>query len=192
MGLRQAARTCLALVVSLGAAVPCVAQAPTRKLGQIRLNVVGVSATVDPLSPVVPKNIASAVRIVVRSGEENLSAGDLATFLGTAGYKVEALLSGPGLPFTISLPQLSPNEPLPADPLLLPLPPLRVGGDYTLSNIRVTVGGESVLDVEPSTVTVRVIDQILVVALNCSPYLAFSGSVSRTLDSSVKSTGFTR
>ena len=36
-------------------------------------------------------------------------------FLGTAGYKVEALLSGPGLPFTISLPQLSVNEPLPAD-----------------------------------------------------------------------------
>ena len=169
MGLRQAARTCLALVVSLGAAVPCVAQAPTRKLGQIRLNVVGVSATVDPLSPVVPKNIASAVRIVVRSGEENLSAGDLATFLGTAGYKVEALLSGPGLPFTISLPQLSPNEPLPADPLLLPLPPLRVGGDYTLSNIRVTVGGESVLDVEPSTVTVRVIDQILVTSVKTRP-----------------------
>jgi hypothetical protein len=145
----------------LAAAQPCLAQAPTRKLGQIRLKRRRRLRHPRPPQPVVPKNIASAVRIVVRSGEENLSAGDLATFLDTAGYKVEALLSGPGLPFTISLPQLSLNEPPPADPLLLPLPPLRVGGDYTLSNIRVTVGGESVLDVEPSTVTVRVIDQIL-------------------------------
>ena len=154
MGRGMGIRGLIAVAVALGAASPAFAQAPTRKLGQLRLSVVGVSATLDPLEPVVPKNIASAVRIVVTSGETQMNAGELATFLGTAGYKVEALLSGPGLPFTISLPQLAVGDPLPADPLMLPLPPLRVGGDYTLSNVRITVAGDTVLDVNPSSVTV--------------------------------------
>jgi hypothetical protein len=169
MFLRDGAQTGLMLAVALAGAVPGFAQTPTRKLGQLRLSVVGVSATLDPGSPVVPKNTASGVRVVVRSGDVELSAADVATFLGTAGYKVEALLSGPGLPFTVALPQLAVGEPLPADPLLLPLPPLRVGGDYTLSNVRLTVNGESVLEVEPATTTVKVIDQILVTSVKTRP-----------------------
>src|SRR5687768_94666 len=86
----------LAVALSLLGSAPALAQAPVRKLGQLRLAVVGVTATLDPLEPVVPKNTASAVRIVVKSGETPMTAGDLATFLGTSVFKVEALLSGPG------------------------------------------------------------------------------------------------
>jgi hypothetical protein len=96
-----------------------------------------------------------------------LSPGDVARFLG-AGFGVEAELSGPGLPGTITIPQPGSNPPL-GDQLLLALPPLTVGGDYRLSNPRITVSGRSVLDAVPQQVTVHVIDQILVTSVQTRP-----------------------
>ena len=146
------------------AAVPAEAQAPLRKIGEMELSLLGVSATVDPLEPVVPKNIASAVRIVVRAGATELSTGDLARFLGP-DFAVKGELSGPGLKATLTLPALEEGEPLPSDPLLLPLPALPVAGDYELANLRIEKKGLPALDVSPSRVPVKVIDQILVTSV---------------------------
>jgi hypothetical protein len=68
----HAAALLAAVLACLSAAV-AEAQAPLRKIGEMELSLLGVSATVDPLAPVVPKNIASAVRIVVRAGTTELS-----------------------------------------------------------------------------------------------------------------------
>jgi hypothetical protein len=135
-----------------------------RKIGEMELRLLGVSATVDPLHPVVPKNIPSAVRIVVRAGGVELALVDAMRFLGP-GVQVHGDLSGPGLPQTLSLPLATGGDPVPVDPLLLPLPGLTVSGNYTLSNLRLESGGQPVLDVMPQTVTVQVIDQVLVTSV---------------------------
>jgi hypothetical protein len=72
------------------------AQAAPDKIGELRLSLVGVSAGVEPAAPVVPKNLASAVRIVVRAGASELSPLEVARFVGK-GFEAQAELSGPGL-----------------------------------------------------------------------------------------------
>jgi len=112
----------------------------------------------------VPKNIASAVRVVVTNGARSLSSAELTRFLGNS-VRAQAELSGPGLPGTITLPYLRAGQVPPADPLLLPLPALPISGDYVLSNIRLVAQGQSVLDVVPSEVVVKVIEQVLVTSV---------------------------
>src|SRR5688572_8407151 len=60
------------------------AEPPLRRIGTIRLPLMGVAATVDAVAPVVPKNVASAVRIAVTAGGQSLSGPELAAFLGGA------------------------------------------------------------------------------------------------------------
>ena len=122
--------------------LPALAQTTVyRKIGEMELRLLGVSATVDPLHPVVPKNIPSAVRIVVRAGGAELPLVDALRFLGP-GVKVHGDLSGPGLPRN--------PEPSPVDAeatrclptrSCLPLPGLTVSGNYTLSNLRLESAG---------------------------------------------------
>ncbi|HWW94622.1 MAG TPA: hypothetical protein VN375_14735, partial [Vicinamibacteria bacterium] len=78
----------------MACAIPAWAQAPLRKIGEADLSILGVSATVDPLNPSVPKNVASAVRLVVTAGGTPLTSADVPRFLGT-GFQVAAELSGP-------------------------------------------------------------------------------------------------
>ena len=52
------------------------AQAPLRKIGELELAIRGLSATVEPETPVVPRNVASAVRVVVRAGALELTAAE--------------------------------------------------------------------------------------------------------------------
>jgi len=157
----------LGLLGLLAGAESAVADEP-RKLAELELRLLGLSARVDPEAPVVPKNIASAVRIVVSAGGQELSLADVQRFLG-AEIEVEAELSGPGLGQTITIPQRSTVDPPPQDPLLLPLPPLAVAGDYSLSNVRIVTPGRPVLDVTPQRVPVKVIDQILITSVKTRP-----------------------
>ncbi|HEY6351400.1 MAG TPA: Ig-like domain-containing protein, partial [Candidatus Angelobacter sp.] len=141
-----------------------------RKIGELELQVQGVSATVQPANPVIPKNTAAGVRIVVTSPSGTLSSADVAKFLGGA-FEVHGELSGPGLNGTITLPFVDPNggtSPI-TDPLLLPIPALNEAGDYTLSNLRITVNGSPALDVSPSTIPVKVIDQVLITSVQTRP-----------------------
>ncbi|MEO8500936.1 MAG: hypothetical protein ABI565_08465, partial [Vicinamibacteria bacterium] len=137
------------------------AEAQYRKIGEMELRLSGLSAMVENAEPVVPKNTPGGIRILVRAGGVDLSLADLARFLGQ-NYSVQGDLSGPGLPQPVALPALQPGEGLPADPLILPTPPVAIAGNYRLSNLRIVANGRTVLDVEPSSVPLKVIDQILV------------------------------
>src|SRR5215467_6614130 len=146
------------------------AQTSLRKIGELELQVQGVSATVQPANPTIPKNTAAGVRIVVTSPSGVLSSADVAKFLG-GNFEVHGELSGPGLSGTITLPFVDPNggtTPI-TDPLLLPIPALNEAGDYTLSNLRITVNGSPALDVSPATIPVKVIDQVLITSVETRP-----------------------
>jgi hypothetical protein len=138
------------------------------RLASFDISLLGLSATVDPLEPTVPKNTDSGVRIVVRAGDQPLSLTDVTTFLGP-GFEVRAELSGPGLDHAITLPQLDALSDPAADPLLLPIPALPISGDYLLSNIRILQAGKPVLDVTPSQIPVKVIEQVLVTSVKTRP-----------------------
>ncbi|MBN2369323.1 MAG: carboxypeptidase regulatory-like domain-containing protein [Vicinamibacteria bacterium] len=167
-------RHALSFIITCGLAVgwispdKAIAEPLLRKLGQLRLEILGIQATIDPAEPVVPKGIASGVRIVVSRGGVPLTADEVEEYIG-AGYEVHAELSGPGLPATITLPYLRPGEAPSSDPLLLPIPALPVAGDYELSNVRIVAESRPSLDVHPESATVRVIDQILVTSVKTRP-----------------------
>ena len=154
-------------MVFAGLACFILGSAPTRtdrlarKIGTMKLLYAGLSATVDPPTPVVPKNTPAGVRIVVRAGVEELSAADAVVFFG-GPYLVEGELSGPALAGARTL-RSKPSE------LLLPIPALEVSGDYRLSNVRILVGGVPVLDVTPSSIVVDVIEQVLVTSVKTKP-----------------------
>ena len=138
------------------------------QLASFDVNLYGLSATVDPLEPTVPKNTASAVRILVRTGDRTLSTPELTEALG-GPFEVHAELSGPGLTRAITLPDLGPSDLPPTDPLLLSLPPVPYSGDYRISNIRITRNGSPVLDVAPSSIPLKVIEQVLVTSVTTRP-----------------------
>ncbi|HEY3054876.1 MAG TPA: hypothetical protein VGK31_02975 [Thermoanaerobaculia bacterium] len=119
-------------------------------------------------------------------------------------FVVEAELNGPGLRAPLHLPQ----QPLTsgADPFLLNIPALSQPGDYSLSNLRVTVNGATALDIAPQKVAVTVIDQVLITSVTTRPltldeirqkgivldsnaYLGFEFTLGLSLDS--KATEFT-
>jgi len=130
--------------------------------------ILGLTATPDPASPVVPKNTESGVRIVLNAGDRALTLAEAATYLG-AGFEVRGTLAGPGLDKPITVPQLGPSDRPPEDPLLLRLPPLPLAGDYQLSNVRILRDGKPLLDVNPSQIPVKVIDQVLITSVKTRP-----------------------
>ncbi|MEO5760860.1 MAG: carboxypeptidase regulatory-like domain-containing protein, partial [Vicinamibacteria bacterium] len=163
------------------------------------LRLSGMSATVENGQPVVPKHTPGGIRILVRAGGVDLSPADLTRFLGPT-FAVQGELSGPGLFQPLALPALQQGEELPADPLVLPIPPIAIAGDYHLSNLRIVANGRTVLDVDPNTVPLKVIDQILVtqvktraltldeirgkgIVLDSDDYLGFEFTMGFKLDS---------
>src|SRR5689334_15566620 len=123
----------VACAIFLLAPIAALAKALTR-VGSFDVSLAGLSATVDPAEPVVPKNTESGVHIVVQRGDHQLTPVEATASLGGA-FSVRATLSGPGLDRPITIPQLGPSDPPPDDPLLLRLPPLSLAGDYQLSNV---------------------------------------------------------
>jgi len=134
-----------------------------RKLGELELLLSGLTATADPARVTVPKNTASGVRISIRTGSTELTIAEAQHLLGGA-FVVEGDLAGPGLPVPVRLPQTPP-----ADPLIVNIPPLPQSGLYSLSNLRITVGGNTALDITPSRVEVEVIEQVLITSVVTRP-----------------------
>ena len=196
-GSRRLCAVLLGLALLL-AASPCQAQSPLRKLGELEVSLFGLRAQVDPERPAVPRNVGAAVRLAVRAGDQELTAGQVIELFG-AGVRVEAELSGPGLSGAVSLPPA--GAALPGDPLLLPIPALAVGGDYQLSNVRLAAGGRAVLDASPADVPLRVseilitgvstraltLDEIRAkgIVLDGDDYLGFDYTIGLLLDSQV-------
>ena len=84
------------------------AQTSLRKIGELELQVQGISATVQPANPTIPKNTPAGVRIVVSTPSGTLTSDDVAKFVG-GSFEVHGELSGPGLSGTITLPFIDPN-----------------------------------------------------------------------------------
>ncbi|HYR28344.1 MAG TPA: hypothetical protein VEU30_07755, partial [Thermoanaerobaculia bacterium] len=156
----------VSLLLSLGIGFTASqSSAQLRKIGELELRLTGLHATADQTTVTVPKNTASGVRVTVRSGNTPLSAAEASRLLGGT-FAIQADLSGPGLRGTISLPDATITA---TDPFILNLPPLPQAGDYTLSNLRLSVGGSTVLDVAPQKVDVDVIDQVLITSVTTRP-----------------------
>jgi hypothetical protein len=153
----------VAVFVSLSLAFTAFGQ--LRKIGELELRLTGLHATADQTAVTVPKNTASGVRVTIRSGNTPLSAAEASRLLG-GSFAVQADLAGPGLRGTVSLPDAGTPS---SDPFILNIPPLPQAGDYTLSNLRITIAGATVLDVAPQKVDVDVIDQVLITSVTTRP-----------------------
>jgi hypothetical protein len=147
-----------ALLSSLAGALSAQFLKP-RKLGELELRLSGLAAYAEPQKVTVPKNTASGIRVTIRAGNTDLSLAEAQRLLG-GGFEIEGDLAGPGLRAPISLPQTSSP-----DPLVLIIPPLPTSGNYTLSNLRLTFNGATVLDVTPNRVDVEVIEQVLITSV---------------------------
>ncbi len=160
--------TALGLLVAVSVACASSSRAQTSlpqvKIGSLDLTIGGISATVTPAQPVIPKNIASGVQVDVTLNGQPMSAAAIAQYLG-GPFQIVGEYSGPGLTQTVDVPQTPP----PANSLIVSLPAVTTAGNYSLSNLRFLVNGSSVLDVTPSTVTVKVIDQVLVTSVQTTP-----------------------
>jgi hypothetical protein len=140
------------------------AQTAQSKIGSLDLQIGGIQATVTPAQPVIPKNIASGVQVVVALNGQTLTPAAIAQYLG-GPFQIVGEFSGPGLTQTVEVPTTPPA----ANSLIVPLPVVSVSGSYTLSNLRFVVNGDALLDVTPSTITVQVIDQVLVTSVQTTP-----------------------
>jgi protocatechuate 3,4-dioxygenase beta subunit len=150
----------LAALLLLLAALPAFTQNSSNVIGTLDLTVGGMSATVTPVVPVIPKDVASGVQVVVTLGGQSLSAAAVAQYLG-GNFQIEGEYSGPGLSQTLNVPTSAPAT----NSLVLDLPAVNESGNYTLSNLKFVVNGNDVLDLSPNSVTVNVIDQVLVTSV---------------------------
>jgi hypothetical protein len=199
--LRQ--RIVLGLVCAFvfAATLPAPAQTTPATIGQLDLTVGGLSATVTPAQPVIPKNISSGVQIVVTLNGQPLTPTAVAQYLG-GSFQIQGEYSGPGLSQTVDVPQ-SPA----INSLVLDLPAVSEAGNYTLSNLRFMVNGSDVFDLSPNSIVVNVIDQVLVtsvqtqaltlaqiqamgVVLNSSDYTGFQFTIGLQLSSQVVNVSF--
>jgi hypothetical protein len=177
-------------------------QTTPAKIGQLDLTVGGLSASVTPPQPVIPKNVSSGVQLVVTLNGQALSPSAVAQYLG-GSFQIQGEYSGPGLSQTVDVPQ----SPAAVNSLVLDLPAVNEAGNYTLSNLRFIVNGNDVFEPSPNTVIVNVIDQVLVtsvqtqaltlaqiqamgVVLNSSDYTGFQFTVGLQLSSQVVNVSF--
>ena len=124
-----------ALVLSLATGSPADAEPGPRSLGEIEVALLGLTAGVDPVEPIVPRETASGVRIVVTAGGQALSSAEVARLLG-GPFEVRAELSGPGLPSVLSLPLTGADAVPSPDPLVLTFPGLPTAGSTRSSSPR--------------------------------------------------------
>ena len=133
-------------------ATRAVAQQPP-VVAREQILIAGIALTVPQDHQTVPRNIATAVSVqLVATGDSTGSAQ--AASAVPADALVQAELRGPafGAPVTVVA--------RPGDPLKIQ--PLAVVGTYVLENIRLVSGGVTFLQATPDTVTIDVIDKVLV------------------------------
>src|SRR6185295_11068077 len=113
-----AAKVLAIAAVVLGSSVPAPAATVARSLTELQVALYGLSAGVEPARPIVPKQTASGIRIVVKAAGKTLSSAEVARLLG-GPFGVQAELSGPGLTGALSLPITGAGAIPSADPLIL-------------------------------------------------------------------------
>ena len=151
-------------LLSLTLLASAAAQSSPQKIGSLDLAIGGLQATVTPAQPVIPKNIASGVQVVVTQNGQQLTGDQVAQYLG-GSFQLVGEYSGPGLTQTVEVPQATPTQ----NSLIIDLPAVNTAGNYTLSNLRFVVNGAPVFDVSPSSIPVQVIDQVIVTSVQTKP-----------------------
>src|SRR4051812_15069916 len=126
------------------------AQSGDRFLAKEEIVLLGLGMRVEPEHQVVPKDIATIVGTFLSAAVP--PAGTVSPFAPDA--IVKAVLRGPGAPNGIEL-SAPPNSPI-------NIPPLGVPGIYTLEEIRFESGGQILMRGTPESVTIEVIDKLLV------------------------------
>src|SRR5262245_31223401 len=154
---RTALTVWLLTLAVMASQVPVRAQ--DRFLAKEDIVLLGLGLTVQPSRQVVPKDVATIVSTFLSAGAPPQS---LPPFAPDA--IVKATLRGPGAPNGLDL-TASPNTPF-------TIPPLGVAGLHTLEHIRLESGGQTLMDAVPESVTIEVIDKLLVTQVTSRPLTA--------------------
>ena len=125
-------------------------RAQDRFLGKTDILLFGLGLRVEPVHQVVPRDIATIVSTFLGTSEQ--PQGSLPPFAPDA--LVKATLRGPGVGNGLDL-TAAPNTPF-------NIPPLTTAGTYTLDQIRLESGGEVLMRGAPESVTIQVIEKLLV------------------------------
>jgi hypothetical protein len=120
----------------------------------------GMGLTVEPARQVVPKNIATIVSAYMQVPA--LPAGEISPLAADA--LVKGTLRGPGLDTPLELTAKA-NTPF-------NIPPLTVPGMYSLDNIRLESGGEILFRGTPESVSIEIIEKLLVSQITARPLTA--------------------
>ncbi|MCU0257027.1 MAG: hypothetical protein MUF60_09795 [Vicinamibacterales bacterium] len=150
----------VAALAALGSLGVAPASAQDRTLGREDIRLLGAGLRVAPAKQTVPKDIASIVSTFLQA--PTLPDSPLPPFAPDA--VVKGTLRGPGFaqPREITA---RPNTPF-------NLPPFSVAGLYSLDNIRLESGGEVLLYATPESVTIEVIEKLLVTQVTARPLTA--------------------
>ena len=125
-------------------------RAQDRFLGKEDIVLLGLGLRVEPDHQVVPRDIATIVSTFLSAPTP--PAGQLAPFAPDA--IVKGTLRGPGVGTGLEL-TATPNSPF-------NIPPLGTAGVYTLEDIRLESGGQILMRGTPESVTIEVIEKLLV------------------------------
>ena len=158
----RAIRTCIAAaVVTTVVNQPTLhAQQERRFLARADILLYGITLKSEPAEQTVPKNIATIVSTLLNAPGQTDS--DIPPFAPDA--VVMATLRGPSLPRPLDLTTRA-NSPF-------NIPALTVAGLHTLDNIRLVSNGEVLLRGIPESVTINVIDKLLVTQITARPLTA--------------------
>jgi hypothetical protein len=144
------AKPLLAIALLAWSADVQVVAAQDRFLGKQEIVLLGFGLRVEPDRQVVPKDIATIVSTFLQA--PGTPPGDVPPFAPDA--VVRATLRGPGAGSGIELTAAA-NTPF-------NIPPLGIAGIHTLEDIRLESGGEVLMRGTPESVTIEVIDKLLV------------------------------
>ncbi|MFZ4856964.1 MAG: carboxypeptidase regulatory-like domain-containing protein [Desulfuromonadaceae bacterium] len=157
--LKRAVSICL-LVVSLVMSVGESAAANARFLAHEDIILYGMGLKVEPARQVVPKNIATIVSTYMQV--PTLPTAEIPPLAADA--LVKGTLRGPGLQTPLEL-SATANSPF-------NIPPLTVPGIYSLDNIRLESGGKILFRGTPESVSIEIIEKLLVTQITARPLTA--------------------
>ena len=162
MVMRTHRRTLILLVTTLavlGGDLRLQAQRSGRFLAKEDIVLLGLGLRVEPAQQTVPKDIATIVSTFLGAPTQ---PGELPPF--GPNTVVKATLRGPSLATPLELTATA-NSPF-------NIPPLSVPGRHTLENIRLESDGQVLLHGTPESVTIDVIEKLLVTQVTARPLTA--------------------
>jgi len=132
----------------------------SRWLGREQIILYGLGLRAEPAHQTVPKDIATIVSTWLQAPDA-IPAGVQPV---PADAEVRATLRGPSLPDPVELVTGVNGQ--------FDIPPLHLAGVHTLENIRIVHNGEIILRATPESVSIEVIDRLLVTEVTARPLSA--------------------